>query len=60
MIPCIEKIPEDFPEKIAGTIMTMAAYHLFSVRTESGTIKLPEEQAISCHHNVAKLLFISN
>ena len=60
MIPYIEKMLEDFPESIYDTAITPAADHLFTTRTDLDAKKLLEEQAIAFHHNVAKLLFVSN
>ena len=46
---------EDFPEKIQCMAIMPAADHLFTIRNTTDTKRLPEEQAISFHHNVAKL-----
>ena len=57
MIPYIENILKDFPEKIVGTATTPAGEHLFEVREGINSTKLPESQSITFPHNVAKLLF---
>ena len=59
MIPYINKIFSDFPEKITGVTSTPAADHLFQVRPVNKTKLLPEEQARGFHHTTAQLLFLS-
>ena len=60
MIPNIKNILEDIWEEITGTGATPSADHLFDIRNAKESKKLPEEQAITFHHNVAKPLFICN
>jgi hypothetical protein len=59
MIPYINKIFSDFPEKITGVTSSPAADHLFQVRPVNETKLLPEEQARGFHHTTAQLLFLS-
>jgi hypothetical protein len=59
MIPYINKILSDFPEKITGVTSSPAADHLFQVRPTSEAKILPEEQARAFHHTTAQLLFLS-
>ena len=56
MIPYIEKMLEDFLEKIDDTAITSTVDHLFTIRMDLDAKKLPEKQAIAFHHNAAKLL----
>lgn len=59
MIPYIDKIIGDFPERITGHTSSPAADHLFKVRHITETELLPEEQATAFHHTTAQLLFLS-
>ena len=45
---------------ITGKAATPAADHLFSVRDAEEAKYLPEEKAITFHHNTAQLLFLSS
>ena len=58
MIPCIGNILKDVPEEITGTAATPAADFLFEVRANTKLTKLPKEQEMAFHDNVAKLCFI--
>ena len=59
MIKYIHKILQGFPEVIKGGAATPAADHLFQVREDEEAKLLPKEQALSFHHTVAQLLFLS-
>ena len=59
MIEYNKSIIADFPEEIVATRRTPAADHLFTVRDESLSNPLPEEQARAFHHASAQLLFLS-
>lgn len=59
MIPYVDKIIADFPEKITGHTSSPAADHLFTVRHITDTKLLPEVQATAFHHTTAQLLFLS-
>ena len=56
MIEYIKSIIAGFPEEIVATRMTPAADHLFTVRDESLSKPLPEEQARAFHRALAQLL----
>jgi hypothetical protein len=60
MIPYLNELLRDFPELIGAIATSPAADHLFKVRPEGEARLLPEEQAISFHHFVARLLFMSS
>jgi hypothetical protein len=64
MIKHIQKVFDDFPDKIGKSASTPASDHLFQVRDPEEVEKLgkylPEEQAAHFHHTVAQLLFISS
>jgi hypothetical protein len=59
MIPYIDTIINDFPERITGHTSSPAANHLFKVRPITETKLLPEEQAVAFHHTTVQLLFLS-
>ena len=59
MIEYIKNIIANFPEEIVATRMAPAADHLFTVRDESLSKPLLEEQARAFHHASAQLLFLS-
>jgi hypothetical protein len=59
MIPYINKIIQEFPEKIMGVSPTPAGDHLFKIRDPTDARHLPKPQAIAYHHTVAQLLFLS-
>ena len=59
MIPYLQKVLNEFPEKITGVSSTSAADHLFKIRDPKEAQLLPEQQAISFHHTTAQLLFLS-
>jgi hypothetical protein len=59
MIEYIKSIIADFPEEIVSTRTRPAADHLFTVRDESLSKPLPEEQARAFHHASGQLLFLS-
>jgi hypothetical protein len=59
MIPYIDKVITDFPERITGHTSSPAADHLFKVRHITETKLLPNEQATAFHHTTAQLLFLS-
>ena len=56
MFDFIDKMLEDLPDDMDGTVRTLAAEHLFTVN--STPKPLPEDTTIMFHHNVAKLLFL--
>ena len=60
MIPYLLEILRHFPELLGDTATSPAANHLFKVRSDKEARLLPEEQAISFHHFVAQLLFMSS
>ena len=60
MIPYLNELLRDFPELLGAIATSPAADHLFKVRPEGEARLLPEEQAISFHHFVARLLFMSS
>jgi hypothetical protein len=59
MILYINKIIQEFPEKIMGVSPTPAGDHLFKIRDPTDACHLPEPQVIAYHHTVAQLLFLS-
>jgi hypothetical protein len=59
MIPYMQKVFNDFPEKITGGESTPAGDCLFQVRPPTEATYLPEEQANAFHHTTAQLLFLS-
>ncbi len=59
MIPYINKIIQEFPEKITGVSTTPAGDYLFKIRDPTDARHLPQPQAIAYHHTVAQLLFLS-
>ncbi len=59
MIPYLNKVITEFPEKITGVASTSAADHLFQIRPPIEARILPESQAIAYHHTTAQLLFLS-
>ena len=59
MIEYIRGIIDQFPEEIVAIRTSPAADHLFTVRDESLSKPLPEEQARAFHHALAQLLFLS-
>ena len=59
MIEFIKSIIANFPEEIVATRTTPAADHLFTVRDESLSKPLPEEQAGAFHHASTQLLILS-
>jgi hypothetical protein len=59
MIPYVTKIITEFPEKITGVASSPAADHLFQIRHDTTSRKLPESQAVAYHHTTAQLLFLS-
>ena len=60
MIPCLNEILGNFPAVLGDIAMSLAADHLFKVCSDDKARLLPEEQAISFHHFVARLLFVSS
>ncbi len=58
-IEYIKQIIEEFPEEIKRTRATPAADYLFTVRDESESKPLPEEQVLSFHHAVAQLNYLA-
>ncbi len=59
MIPYMQKVFNDFPEKIMGVQSTPAGDRLFQVRPPAKATYLPEERAKAFHHTTAQLLFLS-
>ncbi len=59
MIEYIRGIIDQFPEEIVAIWTSLAADHLFTVRDESLSKPLPEEQARAFHHASVQLLFLS-
>jgi hypothetical protein len=59
MIEYIKIIIADFPEEIVAIRTSPVANHLFTVRDESLSKPLPEEQARAFHHASVQLLFLS-
>ena len=59
MITYLYKILEDFIEVIKKTAATPARDSLFQVQAEEVVEYLPEELAVTFHHTVAQLLFLS-
>jgi hypothetical protein len=59
MIPYLNKVITEFPEKITGVAYTPAADHLFQICPPTEDRILPESQAITYHHTTAQLLFLS-
>jgi hypothetical protein len=59
MIPYLNKVITEFPEKITGVASTPAADHLFQIYPPTEASILPESQAITYHHTTAQLLFLS-
>ena len=53
MILYVENIIKDFPEEIMGTVATPAREHLFEVQEDKSFVRLPEQDAIDFHYNVA-------
>ena len=60
MIPYLLEILHDLPELPGDITMSPAANHLVNVRSDKEAQLLPEEQAISFHHFIARLLFMSS
>ena len=60
VMPYINEMLRDFSQEVVRTTSTPAADHLFEVRNSKKAPKLPVEQAIAFHHNIAKLFFVSN
>ena len=60
MVPYINDIIANFPEEINEASNTAAGDYLFEVRPSKHAKNLPDEEAISFHHYVIKLLLISN
>ena len=60
MIPYLNEILHDFPELLGDIATSSAADHLFKVRPDGEARLLPEDQAVSFHHFVAQLLFMSS
>ena len=59
MIKYIKKIHDDLLEDLKPAAATPALEHLFTVREDNKDKLLPEEQALTFHHTVAQLLFLS-
>ena len=59
MFDYLDETIQEFPKAITGSAVSPAPGHLFMVRDESKAKYLPEEQAISFHHSVAQLLFLT-
>ncbi len=59
MIPSLNKVITEFPEKIMGVASSPAADHLFQICPPTEACILPESQAIAYHHTTAQLLFLS-
>ena len=59
MIPYLQKVLNEFLEKITGVSSTPAADHLFKIRDPKEARLLPEQQALVFHHTAAQLLFLS-
>ncbi len=59
MIPYLNKVITEFPEKITGVASTPAADHLFQIHPPTKSRILPESQAIAYHHTTAQFLFLS-
>jgi len=58
MIKYLQKIIEEFPERLRGTKASPARDNLFDVREDEDRKLLPEEQASQFHRTVAQLLFL--
>ena len=64
-MPCIldslhlDNILLEFPEKLGAIANPPAADHLFQLRPDEETHKLPEPQAVAFHHTTAQLPFLS-
>jgi hypothetical protein len=56
MIPYIQHMIDELPEDMAGTSLTPAGNHLFTV--DDAAQKLDADTSIMFHHNTAKLLFL--
>ena len=61
MIPYVEEIINNFPKPVGASIASNpAGDHLFQTRDLKEAKLIDEDQAIRFHHNVEKLLFVSN
>ena len=60
MVPYVENIIKDFPNKVVFSANTPAVEYLLEVWEDENSVRLSEPQAIDFHHNVVKLLFICN
>ena len=58
MIKCVNKVIEDFPDKVATKSTTPAADHLFDILGYDPRKLLPEEQGQYFPHSVVQLLFL--
>jgi hypothetical protein len=56
MKPYIQHMIDELPEDMAGTSVTPAGNHLFTVIEAEQ--KLDDETSMMFHHNTAKLLFL--
>ena len=59
-MPYLNEILRDFPDLVGDTATSPAAGHLFKVCSDKDARLLPEEQAISFQHFIARLLFMSS
>ena len=60
MIPYLDEILCDFAECLGDITTSPTADHLFKVRYDDEVQLFPEEQAVSFHYFVARLLFMSS
>ena len=60
MIPYLLEILRDFPELLSNIATSPAADHLFKVHPDEEGQLLPEEHAISFHHFIARIIFMSS
>ena len=58
MIKYIDKVLQEFQEKINSTSATPVACHLMQMCDETESKYLYEEQAVVFHHTTAQLLFL--
>ena len=59
MVDYAKKIIESFSEKNEKMAYSLAGDHLFQIRDKVEAQLLKEERAMSFHHAVAQLLFLS-
>ena len=57
MIPYLNNILQEFPEKLGDIATSPGADHLFKVRPKEEARILPEEQAVGFHHTTAQSYF---